>query len=1494
MRCTKNSYNRVLATVLAVIMIVACVPLYVFAGTRTGASSGGDDIFASVTSLVGGNVTGSGEKDVSVVVEDTTLEWFPADSDMGRESDGWWVGFDVTAPEGFDTDNSKYVVKNDPEAEYDHSKAKLFDDFKNEDDKVEFWFPVSPEGLTKLSEEGKMFTVSCIFDWNADETYEQEVTLTLDPKGDTLLKKGEYQFYPDVTAPFVYFVKNTDRKTVNEPVSATIYIIERIESFNADDATESIIVTDRAGNELTEGFEISEWVTEKVCDEYDIDQYVHTATVKFVDSAEYVFDIEYSDRNGIECEDVDEWNFIIDYASPVASINVEDASSDTVEVSISDISDNFSAEESIKAFYANADDETVEAVKINSWNVWDKEPIEILSDDLDLFYVMLIDEAGNTAYLSNEGVVFEDNESTVSIAPNGAFGFEDDKYFYNSECTDYTVDVRVNEYVAETDTYNGIKEIKYWFYCGGEIVGDFVYLSEEGNESIYDEAAAIDIKAHFEAAGVSLDSPDIELWVQATDTEGNVYADFVYIDVDTIAPMISVSYDGVTNEHTMEGYYQSATATVTIVERDDHFDEEVAKGNIQITAKDSKGEDAVQLVEIGQWTHEKNSEDTNLSTHTLTISYKGDAEYTFDIDYTDTFGNAADDYEGDSFIVDNTCPTGTVTAKSKNTGRVTEDDVVIDSTWNSLADSITFELWTNAKVNITGTSADEMSDVKSVAYYKSDSIAAMSESDLDALAEGRWKSFSSFDITPNQQAVIYVRIIDKAGNITYISTNGIIVDNMDPAVKKLLPNISVTPAPSASGVYNGDVTVSVEVAESVFKDVYSGIKKITYVVKNMGVETQSGTLYEYNKTGSLKSDLITEWSDDKAVVISAAKNNSNDVVVEICAVDNAGNSHKTAAAVKIDATAPVIDITYDNNDSDKSYDESVYFNADRTATITVTERNFDVRDLRVTIANKDGKVPKISAFTTVTADGNGDGSKHTAKIVYSADGDYTFNIAYIDKANNKAAVNHHSDASTSFTIDKTAPVVKVTFDNNKGVGGIFNGQRTATIVVTEHNFDPERFVVDTMGQRMSSWRSNGDLHTARITYSANSKFTLDFECTDKAGNKSADFKPVSFTIDTQKPELDIIDNVHQTGIDEPAVFNKNVSFDIVYSDIHVDGKKVTVKLENSEGKDLSSMIKVQDKSQNGNKVVKLIEDTFEQAAIPDGIYTLTVTVYDTVGNSETKVKEFSVNRKASRFMVGESLKELLELKYVSEVTKNVTLSVINCTEVTETEVAVIRNGVKSVLKEGTDYTISEKTYNPGAWFRYDIEIKAAVFAESGNYSIVIKTVDKAGNTVDNLTTAEDYQAVMEFAVDNVAPTVTISGIDNISSDAETVDVIIGFEDNVGVDSVTVMLFNEKGEMVGTPTIYFTQSTDVGGRTLDADFDMFTFTVESGRDWVIKVEAEDKVGNDVSVETEKFTVSSGLWDNYPELVVIFSVMAVVVVAAAVSVVIILIKGKKDNK
>lgn len=132
--------------------------------------------------------------------------------------------------------------------------------------------------------------------------------------------------------------------------------------------------------------------------------------------------------------------------------------------------------------------------------------------------------------------------------------------------------------------------------------------------------------------------------------------------------------------------------------------------------------------------------------------------------------------------------------------------------------------------------------------------------------------------------------------------------------------------------------------------------------------------------------------------------------------DLAGNSggYGHTEEFTIDKTLPRIQVAYGNS----SAVSEGYYNQERKAVITITERNFNPSDVKTAItASLEGRgisAPSVSGFS-------GKGDVHTAVVSYDADGDYTFDIEYADLAGN-AAEDYRPD---SFTVDLTAPELEI-------------------------------------------------------------------------------------------------------------------------------------------------------------------------------------------------------------------------------------------------------------------------------------------------------------------------------------------------------------------------------------------------------------------------------------------------------------------------------------
>ena len=138
---------------------------------------------------------------------------------------------------------------------------------------------------------------------------------------------------------------------------------------------------------------------------------------------------------------------------------------------------------------------------------------------------------------------------------------------------------------------------------------------------------------------------------------------------------------------------------------------------------------------------------------------------------------------------DVTCPTGEIT--------------VDKSKWNTFFNNITFGLFFKDTQKVTITASDNSGDAVKIEYLLSDK-----ELDETELASETFTAYTeAFSINPDNKYVIYAKLTDHAGNVTYISSEGVVLD---------------ASAPVISGVENGKtyceaqtVTVTEEYIESV-------------------------------------------------------------------------------------------------------------------------------------------------------------------------------------------------------------------------------------------------------------------------------------------------------------------------------------------------------------------------------------------------------------------------------------------------------------------------------------------------------------------------------------------------------------------------------------------------------------------------------------------------------------------------------------------------------
>ena len=431
--------------------------------------------------------------------------------------------------------------------------------------------------------------------------------------------------------------------------------------------------------------------------------------------------------------------------------------------------------------------------------------------------------------------------------------------------------------------------------------------------------------------------------------------------------------------------------------------------------------------------------------------------------------------------------------------------------WKALigSENLTFGVWANDKIVITHNEGDETSPIKSKEYFVQKfgtddrKKAPLTVDELDELAQQKWTDIGeTTEFTPNQQLVVYLKITDMAGHVTYLSTNGLVVDNERPHEEFTAPELVVESGLTNNKIYNGDVPVEVSANDPAKNGVYSGLKRVTYTVYNMGTQTQHDTLYSWDgNTPPCQS------KENMGFTVDAKKNNSNDVRILLTAEDNAGNVTSMEYFIKIDITKPIIDIEYDKN----AADSGTFFRESRRANVTVKERNFDDSLVNITLrATNDGAdiaLPTVSGWTS-------SGDRHTATIAYQRDGLYTFDIDVTDKAGNTSA----DFTEQTFYVDTTAPTLEITGVADRSAN---NGDIIPVVSYSDTNYDDAQVSITLTGAMRKGVALDGsyaDQHNGKVfTFKNFAKekevddiYTLAATLTDKAGNTTE--KTILFSI----------------------------------------------------------------------------------------------------------------------------------------------------------------------------------------------------------------------------------------------------------------------------------------------------------------------------------------------------------------------------------------------
>lgn len=791
----------------------------------------------------------------------------------------------------------------------------------------------------------------------------------------------------------------------------------------------------------------------------------------------------------------------------------------------------------------------------------------------------------------------------------------------------------------------------------------------------------------------------------------------------------------------------------------------------------------------------------------------------------------------------------------------------------------TYGYFVQGAAQLLVTAADDMgsSGMKSITYYtvnynnnKDGKKSAEKAIAVDEKGQAKIKLSSDF------RGVVYLKATDNVKNtskeykrLQYIITGTQKHHEEQADIEIMLPETACKDV-KGNPLYSQNVTAKIQV-----KDTDMGLAKVAWNVRSAQdtANNQSGSV-TVDANGKISdTSLLQAVAKDKNLVTEAEgqiqiANDSNNICVTVELTDRSGMTYKKEITLSIDKQKPVIEVTYDNQNAQETYlGEGEYYKEDRTATLVVRERNFDVSKIQVKITNEDGEVPSVTEWETAENTSAPDQSTHTARVAFTADGKYTLEVTGEDSAGNPA----ESYQGKAFVVDKTRPVTEISWDDTDASNGTYyKDSRRATITIKEHNFDGSKVRLTGSAVNgaesgsfpaISSFQSEGDVHRASIEFTEDGTYSFEIAYSDKAGNDAEILQAESFSIDKTEPELFF------QGVEDKGAYKEDVSPVIVCRDENLDVS--TLKAQVNMVTQNNSVIEAKDalgETKTTGDTCMMTLNNPEHVRENDGIYVITASVLDLAGNTHEETIVYSVNRFGSVYTLQEEAQKVAG-SYVKS-SQAISIVETNADEINagDVKVKLTKNGQAAQLTEGKDYTRTESE-SEGSWKQYTYTISEDNFKEDGIYMVSISSKDRAGNYNENTSDGEE-NAELWFGVDKTSPVIVPLNFQpkqsyNMTGLAAEMEV----QDNLKLEAVKVYVNDREVEL-----------------KQDEEQEHYTFNLaESTKEQNIRIVASDAAGNEMVREVSGIYITTNPWvrfiHNKRAVAATAGAAAVIILAAA---------------